>query len=68
MTSKQILDSALKLLPHERLILIEELLNSLDHPDTELDHAWIEEAERRLTACRIGSVNGIPAEDVLGDI
>lgn len=67
MNAKDIINSALKLAPAERFELIDELLHSLDRPDPELDRIWIEEAERRLTAYRAGNVQGIPAQDVVGD-
>ena len=35
-------------------------------PDLEIDHVWIEEAERRLAAYRAGKVKGIPAEAIFG--
>jgi putative addiction module component (TIGR02574 family) len=66
MNTKEIVDSALRLGPTERLAVIEELLRSLDRPDPELDRIWIEEAERRLAAYRAGRVKGIAAEDVVG--
>jgi len=67
MNTKEIVDSALRLGPTERLAVIEELLRSLDRPDPELDRIWIEEAERRLEAYRAGRVKGIAAEDVVGN-
>lgn len=67
MNTKEIVDSALRLGPAERLAVIEELLRSLDRPDPELDRIWIEEAERRLEAYRAGRVKGIAAEDVVGN-
>jgi putative addiction module component (TIGR02574 family) len=61
--SKEIVDSALRLGPTERLAVIEELLRSLDRPDPELDRVWIEEAERRLAAYRARRAKGIAAEE-----
>jgi putative addiction module component (TIGR02574 family) len=62
MNTEEIITSALKLAPDERFELIDRVLHSLDRPDPELDHIWIEEAERRLAAYRAGHVKGIPAE------
>jgi putative addiction module component (TIGR02574 family) len=67
MNAKALIDSALTLSPAERFELIDELLDSLDCPDPEIERLWIEEAERRLAAYRSGQVKGIPAEDVLGE-
>jgi putative addiction module component (TIGR02574 family) len=66
MSTKTLIDTALKLPPEERFTLIDELLHSLDRPDPELDRIWIEEAERRLAAYRSGRVQGVPAEDIVG--
>jgi putative addiction module component (TIGR02574 family) len=68
MNTVEILQSALKLDPSERFLLVDEILHSLDKPDQELDRLWIEAAERRLAAYRCGQVKGIPAEEVLGDL
>lgn len=66
MNTKVLVDSALKLPPDERFALIDELLKSLDRPDTDLDRLWCDEAERRLAAYRYGRAQGIPAEDIVG--
>ncbi len=66
MISRELLESALKLEPTERFALVDEILQSLDKPDPEVDRQWIEEAERRLAAHRSGAVKGVSAEDVLG--
>jgi putative addiction module component (TIGR02574 family) len=66
MTTKTLLDSALKLPPSQRFELIEELVYSLDRPDPELDRIWLDEAQRRLAAHRSGQATGIPEGDVLG--
>jgi hypothetical protein len=50
MSNKEIIESALKLSPPEKLLIIESILRSLDEPDKEIENIWIEEAERRLKA------------------
>lgn len=67
MNTQTLVNSALKLSPAERFTLIDELLHSLDCPDEQVDHLWIEEAERRLEAYRSGRDQGIAAQDVVGD-
>lgn len=67
MNTKVLVDNALKLPPDERFALIDELLKSLDRPDTDLDRLWCDEAERRLAAYRSGRAQGIPAEDIVGN-
>lgn len=64
MDSKEILEQVLKLKPEEKYALLEDIINSLDKPDKELDEIWAEEAECRLVAYRKGSLEGVPMEDV----
>jgi putative addiction module component (TIGR02574 family) len=66
MNTKALVERALKLPPEERFELIDELMQSLDRPDPDLDRVWLEEAERRLAAHRSGQVQGVPAEDIVG--
>ena len=65
MSGQEILEQALKLKADERFMMIEELIKSLDQPDTALDAIWAEEAEKRLKAYRAGNLKGIPMEDIL---
>ena len=64
MSHVEILESALKLSSEERFIIIKELLKSLDAPDPNLDHIWVEEAERRLKAHREGQLSTVTSEEV----
>jgi len=66
MESESIVKSALKLKPEQRLALVDQILQSLDPPDPEIDRIWIEESDRRLAAYRAGKVKGIPAEEIFG--
>jgi putative addiction module component (TIGR02574 family) len=56
---------ATRLPPSERLKLVEQLLDSLDAPNPEVDRAWTAEAEERLAAYRRGEIKAIPLADVL---
>jgi len=67
MSTKEVLDKALKLKPEERFLVIEGLLKSLDEPDKRLDEIWADEAERRLKAYREGRLEGIPMEQIFGE-
>lgn len=67
MSSKDILEQALKLKPDERFTVVEGLLKGLDEPDKELDKIWAEEAEKRLEAYREGSLEGMPMKEVFKD-
>jgi len=64
MSTKELLDEAMKLKPEERFTLVEGLIKSLDEPDKRLDEIWAEEAERRLKAYREGKLEGIPMEEI----
>lgn len=46
MSTKELLDEAMKLKPEERFTLVEGLIKSLDEPDKKLDEIWAEESER----------------------
>ena len=62
MSTKELLDQAMKLKPEERLILVEGLIKSLDEPDRKLDEIWAEESEKRLNVYREGRPEGIPMD------
>jgi putative addiction module component (TIGR02574 family) len=64
MSTKELLDEAMKLKPEERFTLVESLIKSLDEPDKKLDEIWAEEAEKRLKAYREGKLEGIPMEEI----
>jgi putative addiction module component (TIGR02574 family) len=64
MSSKEILQQALKLKPRERLSVVEGLLKSLDEPDSTIDDIWAEEAEKRLNAYRAGNLEGIVSDNI----
>ncbi len=56
---------AAKLLPEERMELVDEILASLDRPDERMDRLWAKEAEDRLAAYRRGEINAVDLEEVL---
>ncbi len=64
MSSKDILEQALKLKPNERFLVVEGIIKSLDEPDSSLDTIWADEAEKRLKAYRTGTLEAIPVEEV----
>ena len=62
---KELEKEALRLGPHERAILAEHLINSLDAvEDPDAERLWIEEAEHRYKAYKEGRVKAKPAEMV----
>ena len=65
-TAKSLINQALKLSARERSIAAEQLLLSLDRPDSEIDEVWAKEAEARIDALERGELRKVPAESVLG--
>lgn len=59
----KIMDDAMNLSPVKRAKLIDQLLSSLDKPDTEIDKKWKKEAENRLKAVREGKIRSVPLAD-----
>ncbi len=64
MSTKELLDEAMKLKPEDRFTLVEGLIKSLDEPDKRLDEIWAEESEKRLKAYRKGKLKGVPMEEI----
>lgn len=67
MSTKEILEQALKLKPEERFVLVEGIIKSLDEPDKKIDDIWAEEAENRLRAYREGRLESIPMEEIFNE-
>ena len=64
MSTAEILESARKLRPVERLQLIDALMDSLDEPDPAIEAAWAAEAQDRLAAYDRGELKAAPIEDL----
>ena len=67
MNTQQIINHALQLNANQRFTIVNELLNSLDKPDSQLEEIWQTEAQQRLQAYRGGKLRGIPMEKVFTD-
>ena len=66
---QRIEDEALHLPPEDRELLVESLLRSLqDSAGTDIDPAWIAEAERRYREYRSGQVQAIPGDGLFDQI
>jgi len=63
--SKVLLEQALELPSAERVLIAEQLLLSLDQPDTEIDSVWSAEVEARLEAYREGRHKALPLSELL---
>ena len=67
-SAKDIVESAKRLPPAERAIVIEALLDSMDAPDPAIDAKWVAEAESRLQAYESGELKAIDADEVLSNL
>jgi putative addiction module component (TIGR02574 family) len=65
-SSKFILDQALVLPASERAILAEQLLMSLNLPDTKVDEQWAKEVENRIDEYEKGNIETRSAQEVFG--
>ncbi len=68
MSHTEILESARKLRPVERLHLIDALLESLDEPDPVIEAAWLAEAQDRLAAFERGELPAAPIEELFAKL
>lgn len=64
---EQIEEQARGLSAEERARLAESMLESLHAPVSEVEAAWTEEIERRVTAFDRGEIPSYPAEDVFAE-
>lgn len=66
----EVLDKAMALSSHERGLLIDRLVESLDDaaPDEGVDQAWADEIKRRVDNIRAGKVKMIPGKQVLREL
>ena len=64
--SDSLLRQALELSSLEKAQIIEELLVSLDNPDTSLDAVWAKEADARVEAFNNGKVSARSDKEILG--
>jgi hypothetical protein len=66
LTRDQIKDAALKLNPHEREHLAEELLLSINGAERDsIDLAWLTEARRRGESLASGATSAKPVDEVI---
>jgi putative addiction module component (TIGR02574 family) len=62
----EVLDKALSLSSHERGLLIDRLIDSLDNspPESGVEEAWATEIKRRVDEIRSGKVKLVPAHEM----
>jgi len=63
---KAVINQAVDLSSLERALVAEQLLLSLDQPDTEIDGLWGKVAEERIDALERGELRKVPADTVFG--
>jgi len=64
MSINEIISEALSLKPQERYMIIENLVQSLSQPNSEIDQLWIEESMKRVEALKNGSMKTVSYEEV----
>ena len=62
----EIIQEALRLPATARFEIVDQLMQSLDKPDPEIERIWGEEAVRRLAAIDAGHSRTYSAEEVFG--
>jgi len=68
MTTDTIIEQVLHLPRESRAFLAEKLLESLDHEEFEVSPEWMEEIRRRCRQIDDGTVDLVPADEVLEQI
>ena len=61
---KSLLKKAILLKPHERFLLIDGLIRTINEPNKDIDSIWADEAEKRLKAHQQRKTTGISFKDV----
>ena len=64
MSLNKIINEALILKPQERYLIIENLVKSLNQPNSEIDKLWVEESMKRVQAIKDGTLKTVSYEDV----
>jgi putative addiction module component (TIGR02574 family) len=70
-TADDVLSAALTLSPHDRAVVAERLLASLDgipQPDAELDDLWAKEIASRAEAYRDGKVEAVRGSEAMAEV
>jgi putative addiction module component (TIGR02574 family) len=63
--AKVLSEQARELSPHDRIALVEEVLDSLDKPDPSTERLWVLEARERLAAYRRGELAAKDLNEIL---
>jgi len=68
MKTGELIDEVASLPVEERARVVDTLLRSLNAPESAIDSAWMEVAQRRLDELRAGRVEAVPGEAVFARI
>jgi putative addiction module component (TIGR02574 family) len=63
--AKSLIERARALPPEDRIALVEDVLDSLDHADPEVDRLWAREAADRMAAYRRGELAAKELSDIV---
>ena len=63
--AKTLIERARALPPEDRIALVEEMLDSLDRADREVDRLWAREASDRVAAYRRGELAAKDLRDIV---
>lgn len=63
--AKALGEQARELSPQDRIALVEDVLNSLDRADPNIDRLWAQEAKDRLAAYRRGDLAAKDLSDIV---
>jgi len=66
--AKTLTEQARALSPQDRIALVEDVLDSLDRPDPDIDLLWAREASVRLAAYRRGELAARDLRDIICQI
>lgn len=63
--SRRLMDEAMSLPAKDKAELVDQLLDSLDRPDSHVDDVWRREVEKRVEALDQGKLETVSLEEVL---
>jgi putative addiction module component (TIGR02574 family) len=68
MNTKEIIEDVVSLPVEERALIVDSILRSLNHPESEIDKKWGAVAQRRLVEIKSGKVKQISGDQVFEEI
>jgi putative addiction module component (TIGR02574 family) len=66
--TNDIIQEATELPVEERVIVVDSILRTLNHPNPDIDKEWVAIAKRRLDELRSGRVRPVPGDHVFAKI